>query len=203
VSNSPTRSVTTALTRVLIVIEEWLPAALLAVMTLAIAADVLMRYAFNHPLAWAGPLSVFSMVWLVYLGSAAVSRKGSHICLDFLSERIGSRGRAILDIFVELFTGALLTVVLIATLNYLSAAKFVPLVGLGISKRMVTLAAAIGIGLMILHALTHLWRALVGLRSDDYQRVNIPVEQVELDEFDTQVIRTVDEELTGGREARP
>ena len=91
----------------------------------------------------------------------------------------------------------------VATLGYLASAKFVPLVGLGISKRNITLAAAVGIALMILHTLVHLWRAVRGLRSDDYRRVNIPVEEIELDEFDTTVIRTVDEELTGRKEARP
>ena len=41
-----------------------------------------------------------------------------------------------------------------------------------------TLAAAVGIALMILHTLVHLWRAVRGLRSDDYRRVNIPVEEI-------------------------
>ncbi|MGD9606987.1 MAG: TRAP transporter small permease [Leucobacter sp.] len=202
-TRKPVRAAFAVFERVLVVIEEWLPAALLGAMTLAISADVLMRYAFNRPLAWAGPFSVFAMVWLVYLGSAAVSRKGAHICLDFFSDRIGSRARAVLDIFAELVTTAVLALVFIATLGYLASAKFVPLVGLGISKRNITLAAAVGIALMILHTLVHLWRAVRGLRSDDYRRVNIPVEEIELDEFDTTVIRTVDEELTGRKEARP
>ena len=192
-----------ALKRVFVALEEWVPAALLGTMALAITADVLMRYIFNRPLAWAGPLSVFAMVWLVYLGSAAVSRKGAHICLDFFSDRIGSRGRAVLDIIAETITGVVLIAVFVATLAYLESAKFVPLVGLGISKQYVTLAAAFGIGLMVLHTLVHLWRALRGLRSSDYRRVNVPVEEIELDDFDTTVIRTVDEELTGRKETRP
>lgn len=196
-STSHRRPASRVATRILIVFEEWLPGALMAVMAIAITSDVVMRYIFNAPLAGAGEIAMFSMIWMVYLGSAAVSRKGAHICLDFFSERIGARGRALLDITVELITIAVLGVIFFATIQYLQDAKFLILPGTGISKQYITLAAAVGLGLMLLHTIAHLWRAVVGLRDDGYWRINIPVEDIELDEFNTQVIRAVGEELTG------
>lgn len=182
---------------VFVAVEEWIPAALMGVMALAITADVVLRYVFNHPLSWVGPLSMFCMVWLVYLGAAAVSRRGAHICLDFFSDRVGHRGRAALDLFVELITIAVLGLICIATVAYLNAAHFLIIPGLGFSKQFITVAALIGLGLMLVHSIFHALRAIRGFGDPDYARVNRPIEEVELDDFDTRFVKTVGEELTG------
>lgn len=179
------------------IFEEWIPALLLGVMTLAILADVIMRYVFNKPIMGAGETAMFSMVWMVYLGAAAVSRKGAHICLDFFSERISGRSRAIFDIIVEIITIVVLTVITIATFKYMQDARFVPIPGIGLSKQYITLAAAIGLTLMIVHTLVHLARAFLGINDPNYHRVNDPIEEVELEDFDTLFIKTVETELTG------
>ncbi len=181
----------------LTVVEEWLPALLMGAMAVAITADVVMRYVFNHPLAWAGPLSMICMVWMVYLGSAAVSRRGAHICLDFLSGRLGHRGRSIIDLFVELVTLLVLGTILVATVIYLEKARFLIVPGLGISKKYITVAVLVGILLMLLHSAVHAIRAIRGFRDPGYERVNIPLEEVELDDFDTRFVKVVGEELTG------
>lgn len=182
---------------VLSAVEEWVPAALMGLMAVAITADVIMRYVFNHPLAWAGPLSMFCMVWMVYLGSAAVSRRGAHICLDFLSGRLGNRGRAIIDLFVEIVTLLVLGTICVATVLYLEKARFLVMPGIGISKKYITLAALVGIGLMVLHSVAHAARAIAGFRNPAYERVNLPIEEVELDDFDTRFVNIVSDELTG------
>ncbi|MFF8817044.1 TRAP transporter small permease [Leucobacter sp. NPDC015123] len=178
-------------------VEEWVPAALMGVMAVAITADVIMRYVFNHPLAWAGPLSMFCMVWMVYLGSAAVSRRGAHICLDFLSTKLGHRGRATVDLFVELVTLAVLGTICVATVIYLEKARFLIMPGLGFSKKYITVAALVGLVLMVIHSCGHAVRAIAGLRNPDYERVNVPIEEVELDDFDTRFVNVVSDELTG------
>lgn len=184
---------------IVIAIEEWLPAALIAAMALVITADVVLRYALNHPLAWAGPVAMFCMVWMVYLGSAAVSRFGSHICLDFFSERIGPRGRAALDLAVELITLGILGTVCVATVQYLNNARFLMIPGIGISKRWITVAAVTGLALMIVHAAVHAARAGIGFTAPDYRRVNRPVEEIELDDFNTNLVNVVDDELSGNQ----
>lgn len=178
-------------------IEEWVPATLMGVMAIAITADVIMRYIFNSPLAWAGPLSMFCMVWMVYLGSAAVSRFGAHICLDFLSGKLGHKGRATLDLFVEAVTLIVLGTICVGTVAYLQKAHFLIVPGIGISKKYITLAALVGLALMVLHSLTHAARAISGFRNPDYERVNVPLEEVELDDFDTRFVNVVSNELTG------
>ncbi|GAA1325193.1 TRAP transporter small permease [Leucobacter albus] len=178
-------------------VEEWVPAALMGVMAVAITADVIMRYVFNHPLAWAGPLSMFCMVWMVYLGSAAISRRGAHICLDFLSGKLGHRGRALIDLFVEAVTLFVLGTICVATVIYLEKARFLIMPGIGVSKKYITVAALVGLGLMVIHSAVHATRAVAGLRNPAYERVNIPVEEVELDDFDTRFVNVVSDELTG------
>lgn len=187
-------------TAILRVVEDWIPAALMAVMTIAVTSDVVMRYIFNNSIAEASSLAKVSMLWMIFLGSAGVSRRGAQICLDYFSPRLSGKGRAILDIVVETITITVLSMLGYAIIAYLNAAKFVPMPGLGLSKRYISLAAAIGILLMILHSMIHLIRAFRGLQSLEYWRTNIPIEEIELEDFNTQFIQVVDKKISGAQE---
>lgn len=196
-TTAPTAPKRRVILRLLVIVEDWIPAALIGVMAITITADVIMRYAFNHPLAGAGELSLFCMVWMVFLGSAAVSRRGAHICLDFFSSKFGHRGRAVLDLSAEAITTAVLVFVTFATIEYLQKAKFLVLPGTGISKQFITLAALVGLVLMAAHSIIHAVRAIRGFRDPNYSRTNQPIDEIELDDFDTRLVRTIGSELTG------
>ena len=54
---------------------------LLAVMVIAISAQVVMRYAFSSPLTWSEELARYAMIWLAMLAAALCARHGQHIAL--------------------------------------------------------------------------------------------------------------------------
>lgn len=53
-------------------------------MTLAICAEVLMRYGFNSPISWVVELSEYSLLWITFLGAAWVLRHGGHVRVDIV-----------------------------------------------------------------------------------------------------------------------
>ncbi|MGE0314892.1 MAG: TRAP transporter small permease [Lautropia sp.] len=65
-------------------LEEFVIAALLAVMTIVTFAQVIARYVFNDSFVWAVELVGFLFAWLIFLGMAYGVRTGSHIGVDAL-----------------------------------------------------------------------------------------------------------------------
>jgi len=69
-------------------LEEALCAVILAVMALLAFANVIARYFIQYPLAFTEEIEVNLMVWLTLLGAAVGFKKGSHLGLTFLLNRM-------------------------------------------------------------------------------------------------------------------
>jgi len=62
-------------------------AALVVVLLGTVTAGVVFR-AINHPLSWTDEISGFLMVWLACLGWMIATRRGSHIRIRLLQDRL-------------------------------------------------------------------------------------------------------------------
>src|SRR3990172_4111399 len=71
--------------------EEWLIAAILAVMTSITFVQVIARYVFNYSFTWALELVTYLFAWLIFLGMAYGVRVGSHIGVDAFVQTLGKR----------------------------------------------------------------------------------------------------------------
>lgn len=60
-------------------IAQWLAMALVAVIAIAMILQVFFRYVINSSLSWSEELSVWSLVWLVFIGSVVLIRNWEHI----------------------------------------------------------------------------------------------------------------------------
>jgi TRAP-type mannitol/chloroaromatic compound transport system permease small subunit len=70
---------------------------LLVPLILANAIEVLMRYVFNSPTAWAADVTVMSSGTLFMLGSAYALLKGAHVRTDMLWEKFSDRTKGLID----------------------------------------------------------------------------------------------------------
>jgi TRAP-type C4-dicarboxylate transport system permease small subunit len=66
------------------ILEEWIPAALLLLMTVIVLIDVSGRYVLNFTVPGATEVAMVLFVWLIFLGSAGAIRKFKHIGIDTL-----------------------------------------------------------------------------------------------------------------------
>ena len=57
-----------------------------AFITLAICAEVLLRYGFNRPLTWVVEISEYALLWMTFLGTSWVLRQGGHVRVDILMQ---------------------------------------------------------------------------------------------------------------------
>lgn len=71
-------------------------AAFLLLLSLALVAwSVLMRYFLNQPIPWVDELVGYLLVGLVMLAAADALRRGEHISVDLLTDRLRPRGRRV------------------------------------------------------------------------------------------------------------
>lgn len=79
--------------RVLIrIIEDVIPAVMLAVMTGTIAVAVFSRYVLDRPIDFANELATVLFIWVVFLTSAGAARRREHVNITLLEDSL--RGRA-------------------------------------------------------------------------------------------------------------
>ena len=78
---------------------------LLAAMTVLIGSQVFARYLFDYPLHWTEELGRHLMVWMVFLASTICLRRGSHLNINFLEQRLGLKARMALGIFMTVLLG--------------------------------------------------------------------------------------------------
>ncbi len=76
-------------------------ATLVVVLLCTVTAGVVFR-AVNHPLSWTDEISGFLMVWLACLGWMIATRRGSHIRIRLLQDRLPVRAWRGSEIAIQL-----------------------------------------------------------------------------------------------------
>ena len=64
----------------------------LACAVVLMTAQVILRFGFNMPQAWAEEVDRYLFIWSVYLGALVALVRGSHIRVTFVVDRFGETG---------------------------------------------------------------------------------------------------------------
>ena len=79
------------------------PAAILVVLEMVVLlAGVVSRYVFNAPLTWSDELASILFLWLAMLGAVIALRRGEHMRLTTLVNRLSPDSRAWVNLFARL-----------------------------------------------------------------------------------------------------
>ncbi|HET7824344.1 MAG TPA: TRAP transporter small permease [Anaeromyxobacter sp.] len=87
-------------------LEEWLLAALLAVMVAITFVTVVTRYVLDLPLSYVDQLVPNLFVWVTFLGASAAMKRRAHLGLSLVADLLPPRARAALDVVVLVGTSA-------------------------------------------------------------------------------------------------
>ena len=79
----------------------YLGGAVLAVMTLAVFLQVILRFLGRAGIDGLDEVPRYLFVWLVMIGAAAAMQRGEHTCVEYFRLRLGSRGRALTTALVN------------------------------------------------------------------------------------------------------
>ena len=69
------------------------------VMTVIVGYAVVGRYVFNRPIGWSEEISMYLMVWAVFLGAAYTLKEDAHIGVDILISKLKPEIRRIFLFF--------------------------------------------------------------------------------------------------------
>lgn len=127
-----------------------------------LAAEVVFRFVLNQSLIWSEEVAAWCMVWVVYLGAAALTRRGEHVSIPFFLTLLPDRWRrvgALCGSFAT-FLGILFVTwfgiqIVLGTFHIVSQST-------GINSRWVKLCIPISGALMSLFALRRLIEELRG-----------------------------------------
>ncbi|MBI3371225.1 MAG: TRAP transporter small permease [Betaproteobacteria bacterium] len=79
---------------------------LLALMSVLVLANVMLRYTTGDSIVWAEELSRYLMIWLTFLGAGLVLRHGGHLAIDNVQDAIPAHAGRILRALILLSVAA-------------------------------------------------------------------------------------------------
>jgi TRAP-type C4-dicarboxylate transport system permease small subunit len=88
----------------------WLTACVFGVVIVVVLLQVFCRYVLGSALGWAEELSVYLLVWMVFLGAAAAAQDRSHIRVDVFVDLLPLRFRMIFRVMADLLQAVFMVV---------------------------------------------------------------------------------------------
>lgn len=121
---------------------------LLVVNLAAVMLGVFAR--FYRPPMWTMDLAKLTLVWMVMLASASALKRGEHMAITMLVNRLPQRlRRLVVAVRITLFFGILLLMVYLGW-TYAWKMQLFTIMSLGIKKTIPLMAIPVGMGLMLI-----------------------------------------------------
>lgn len=142
-------------------------AAVLVVLEVAILfAGIVARYIFQSPLIWSNELAGILFIWLAMMGAIIALRRGEHMRLSLVVNKVSPTTRAVLEAVAVVATLLFLCVLQGPAYEYASEQGFVTTSALEISDAWRAGALPVGTGLMIIFTAIKVlrlsnWRATI------------------------------------------
>ncbi|MCG3267925.1 TRAP transporter small permease [Yoonia sp. I 8.24] len=95
------------------IITKYLAGFCLFAVFVLVTAQVGGRFLFNFSFAAASELSIYAMIWSVFLGAAVAFRSNNHIAMDIIKTRLPKRAETIVDVVIFLLLVAFLCLVVV------------------------------------------------------------------------------------------
>lgn len=80
--------------------EEYFCAAAMAVMTILVFVQVVMRYVFANSLSWSEELARYIFLWLSWVGASYAVRERAHFRVEMFAGLLKGKARIALEYFV-------------------------------------------------------------------------------------------------------
>jgi tripartite ATP-independent transporter DctM subunit len=121
-----------------------------------LGSGVFARYVLEVPLVWSDELASILFLWLSMLGAVLALRRGDHMRMTGLVNRVGPRVQALLEAFALAASLALLIMIISPAIDHAQDESFIVTPALEISSAWRASALPAGVGLMIVAALFRL-----------------------------------------------
>ena len=145
-------------------LATWLTIASVAVMALAVFAQVIMRYFFQSPLIWGDELAKYALAFMTFIGASVALRKGELACMDLLVDKFPAPTKRIIMMVVMLLNIALIVFLLVCAINLLGqrSVRTQSSPAMGVPMQYVYACLPIGLGLMSIQGVLCLIEMILG-----------------------------------------
>ena len=130
---------------------------IISVMAFDVLIEVIFRYVLLFPLFWTEEFARYCLVWSSLLAAGIALKRGQHIAVSFVTERLPERIRIVANLAGDMFVATMLAVILwggiylvLLTRHQLSPAMRLPM-------SLPYMAIPIGAAVMLFHVLTSIY----------------------------------------------
>src|SRR5437773_9307490 len=81
---------------------EYGVAAIFAAMCVVGLLQVFNRFVLNRSLSWSEEFQIFCHIWIVFLAIPIAYRRGAHLSMDSLKEKLPRAAGVVFDFFIEI-----------------------------------------------------------------------------------------------------
>src|SRR5947207_5517493 len=141
------------LLEVLDALARWVAMALATIIIAILFVQIFYRYVLNTSIVWSEEVATWCLVWLVFIGSAAIMYRWEHVHIPMLIRRLPLRLRPGVIIFAKLATGVAVALIAWYGLQMVLGPVHIRSQASEISTRWIKLSVPIGAALMMLFAL--------------------------------------------------
>jgi len=138
--------------------------ALLAAIFVILILQIAFRYVLNAPLVWTEELARYLYIWACYLGAAVALRRGNHIVIGLVRERLPPRLGGLVTLGAQTLALLFLGAVAVLGVQLMARTHTIEAITLPIPWSVIYAAAPVGATLMLLQTLEEMGRALAELR---------------------------------------
>lgn len=135
---------------------------LLVAMTAIVNAQIIARYVFSAPMIWPEEVTRLTLVWVTFLGAAALGRRGADIAVTTFVEMLPTMGQRRAQMLRDVVLFLLFAFVAREGIRLADAVDGMPLVATEWPTALLAWPVAIGGGLMALHPALRIVRTLAG-----------------------------------------
>ncbi len=142
--------------------EDWITVTLFWSMALIVFLQFFTRYVLNSSLSWTEEIAQYLLMVITFTGSAMAARRGTHIAVEFLLDKMPARPRRIAYAVVSAVTVAFFAAATVLCWQVAQAMHFQPMVSLEWPLSVVYFGILAGLVLTTIRAALHgvgRWRA--------------------------------------------
>lgn len=137
---------------------EMVASALLVAIVGLLLTGVVARYALHMPIVWVDEAASISFLWFAMMGSAIAIDRNEHLRLTVFVTLFPERLRGFIDALALLVVVVVLAALIMPAIDYVREESFITSAALNISVSYRVSAIVLGIVLMLIVAIGHLWR---------------------------------------------
>ncbi len=137
--------------RYFVATNRWMLIIILAVMSVIIFANVVLRYSTNVSIEWAEEVARHLMIWLTFIGCGPVLRYGGHIAVENLQDSLPRPMAIALRAFIAVLLAGLFVFLTWYGIEYMDRTQYQQTPATQISFAYIYAALPIGAAMTLIH----------------------------------------------------